>query len=127
MSDEIDSDFDEEAHEKLLDTINKLGDNSSTRKKPLIRKCSEKVRAHELVDLIQSTKFVFYAFLHKSEFHPNLIYESYIYICVYIYTYIYKGLSTCYYDLILELGNLSLEVRHEVDPRRVLRSEFILG
>lgn len=51
-----DSDFDEQAHTKLLDTINNLG--SSTRKKPLIRKCPKKVRAKELVDLIRSTRLV---------------------------------------------------------------------
>ncbi|EFO22486.1 Utp14 protein [Loa loa] len=51
-----DSDFDEEAHAKLLDTINSLG--SSTKKRPLTRKCQKKVRVKELVDLIRSTRNV---------------------------------------------------------------------
>ncbi|CAG9539242.1 unnamed protein product [Cercopithifilaria johnstoni] len=51
-----DSDFDEEAHTKLLNTINSLGNNP--KKGPLIRKCSKKVQVKELVDLIRSTKNV---------------------------------------------------------------------
>ncbi|KAK6105173.1 Utp14 family protein [Brugia pahangi] len=51
-----DSDFDEEAHTKLLNNINSLG--SSVKKGPLIRKCSKKVHVKELVGLIRSTKNV---------------------------------------------------------------------
>uniref|UniRef100_A0A1I8ED54 Utp14 protein n=1 Tax=Wuchereria bancrofti TaxID=6293 RepID=A0A1I8ED54_WUCBA len=51
-----DSDFDEEAHTKLLNNINSLG--SSVKKGPLIRKCQKKVHIKELVNLIRSTKNV---------------------------------------------------------------------
>ncbi|KAL3997743.1 Utp14 family protein [Acanthocheilonema viteae] len=51
-----DSDFDEEAHTRLLNTINNLGNNA--KKGPLIRKCPKKVQVKELVDLIRSTKNV---------------------------------------------------------------------
>uniref|UniRef100_A0A915PJH5 UTP14C small subunit processome component n=1 Tax=Setaria digitata TaxID=48799 RepID=A0A915PJH5_9BILA len=55
MSD-VDSDFDEGAHTKLLNTINSLG--SASKKEPLIRKCPAKVRVQEMVDLIRSTRNV---------------------------------------------------------------------
>lgn len=52
-----DSDFDEEAHTKLLNAIN--GMRNGVEKGPLIRKCRKKVQVKELVDLIRSTKLVF--------------------------------------------------------------------
>ncbi|MCP9264381.1 Bifunctional glutamate/proline--tRNA ligase [Dirofilaria immitis] len=55
MSD-VDSDFDEEAHARLLSTINNLSNNA--KKGPLIKKCNKKVRVNELVNLIHSTRNV---------------------------------------------------------------------
>ncbi|VDK79605.1 unnamed protein product [Litomosoides sigmodontis] len=56
MSESEGSDFDEEAHTKLLNNVNSLG--STAKRGPLLKKCPKKVEVKELVNLIRSTRNV---------------------------------------------------------------------